>query len=68
MSRSPNDLTTLSLFTGADGLDLRLAAAGFEPVHFVKVDSESRETLKQNRPEWRCPTPATSTRRSPIKC
>jgi DNA (cytosine-5)-methyltransferase 1 len=52
MSRSPNDLSVLSLFTGAGGLDLGLEAAGFEPVLCVEVDSESRGTLKNNRPGW----------------
>lgn len=52
MSRSPPDLSVLSLFTGAGGLDLGLEAAGFEPVLCVEIDSESRETLKRNRPVW----------------
>ncbi len=57
MSRSPNDLSVLSLFTGAGGLDLGLEAAGFEPVLCVEVDSEARETLKRNRPGWRLSDP-----------
>ncbi len=57
MSRSPNDLSVLSLFTGAGGLDLGLEAAGFEPVLCVEVDSESHETLKRNRPGWRLSDP-----------
>lgn len=57
MSRSPNDLSVLSLFTGAGGLDLGLEAAGFEPVLCVELDSESRETLKRNRPGWRLSDP-----------
>ncbi len=57
MSRSPNDLSVLSLFTGAGGLDLGLEAAGFEPVLCIEVDSESRETLKRNRPGWRLSDP-----------
>ena len=57
MSRSPNDLTVLSLFTGTGGLDLGLEAAGFHPVLCVEVDSDSRETLKLNRPGWRLSDP-----------
>jgi DNA (cytosine-5)-methyltransferase 1 len=57
VSRSPNDLSVLSLFTGAGGLDLGLEAAGFEPVLCVEIDSESRETLKRNRPGWRLSDP-----------
>lgn len=57
MSRSPNDLSVLSLFTGAGGLDLGLEAAGFEPVLCVEIDSDSRETIKRNRPGWRLSEP-----------
>lgn len=57
MSRSANDLTVLSLFTGAGGLDLGLEAAGFRPVLCVEIDSESRETLRRNRPRWRLSDP-----------
>src|SRR5262245_27823257 len=57
MSPSANDLSVLSLFTGAGGLDLGLEAAGFEPLLCVEVDTESRETLKRNRPWWRLSDP-----------
>lgn len=57
MSRSANDLSVLSLFTGAGGLDLGLEAAGFEPVLCVEIDGESRETLRRNRPGWRLSNP-----------
>jgi DNA (cytosine-5)-methyltransferase 1 len=57
MNRSPSDLSVLSLFTGAGGLDLGLEAAGFEPVLCVENDSASRETLKINRPSWRLSDP-----------
>lgn len=57
MTRSSADLSVLSLFTGAGGLDLGLEAAGFEPVLCVEIDSESRETLKRNRPGWRLSDP-----------
>lgn len=57
MSRSPNHLRMLSLFTGAGGLDLGLETAGFEPVLCVEVDGDSRETLQLNRPAWRLSDP-----------
>jgi DNA (cytosine-5)-methyltransferase 1 len=57
MSRSANDLSTLSLFTGAGGLDLGLEQAGFQSVLCVEMDEDSRETLRQNRPEWRLSDP-----------
>lgn len=57
MSRGRNDLTVLSLFTGAGGLDLGLEAAGFEPVLCVEIDEDSRATLKKNRPGWRLAEP-----------
>jgi DNA (cytosine-5)-methyltransferase 1 len=52
VSRSQNDVTVLSLFTGAGGLDLGLEAAGFNSVLCVELDEDARETLKRNRPEW----------------
>ena len=41
-----------SLFTGAGGLDVGLELAGFEPILCVEMDSDSRETIKINRPNW----------------
>jgi len=57
MSGTSNDVTVLSLFTGAGGLDLGLEAAGLQPVLCVECDIDSRETLKKNRPGWRLSEP-----------
>jgi DNA (cytosine-5)-methyltransferase 1 len=45
-------LGTISLFTGAGGLDLGLEAAGFDISVCVESDKDSRETLAANRPQW----------------
>jgi len=57
MKSGSNKNTLLSLFTGAGGFDLGLEAAGFEPVLCVEIDSESRETLRLNRPHWHLSSP-----------
>ena len=57
MSRAVKDLSVLSLFTGAGGLDLGLEAAGFEVALCVEVDEDSRATLTKNRPGWRLAKP-----------
>jgi DNA (cytosine-5)-methyltransferase 1 len=57
VSRSASDLSTLSLFTGAGGLDLGLEAAGFHSLLCVEIDEDSRDTLSHNRPEWRLSNP-----------
>ena len=49
--------SVLSLFTGAGGLDLGLAEAGFK-IHFcVEADENARKTLETNRPAWRLSDP-----------
>ncbi len=53
MSRKgQNNLTVLSLFTGAGGFDLGLEAAGFQIVGAVEADNDCRRTLTLNRPAW----------------
>lgn len=44
-------LRTISLFTGAGGLDLGIEAAGFETAVAVELDEEAVETLAHNR-DW----------------
>jgi len=44
--------TSLSLFSGAGGLDLGLEAAGFAIAGCVEIDSDCRATLQRNRPRW----------------
>lgn len=45
-------LKTISLYTGAGGLDLGLEAAGFETTVAVEIDKWACETLRANRPQW----------------
>jgi DNA (cytosine-5)-methyltransferase 1 len=50
MSRKNRRLRTISLYTGAGGLDLGFEAAGFETCVAVELDDECVATLKANRP------------------
>ncbi len=45
-------LKTVSLFTGAGGLDLGLEAAGFETSVAIESNRWACETLRLNRPDW----------------
>jgi DNA (cytosine-5)-methyltransferase 1 len=47
-----SELTAVSMFSGAGGLDLGFEAAGFETVAAVDLDENSVETLRLNRPSW----------------
>ncbi|MBU2975568.1 DNA cytosine methyltransferase [Zobellia sp. B3R18] len=42
----------VSLFSGAGGLDIGLEGAGFRTTVCVEFDTDCRETLRHNRPEW----------------
>lgn len=45
-------LKTISLYTGAGGLDLGLEAAGFETTIAIEADKWACQTLLHNRPNW----------------
>lgn len=45
-------MKSISLYTGAGGLDIGLEAAGFEPSICVELEEDARTTLKFNRPHW----------------
>lgn len=50
-------LTVLSLYTGAGGLDLGLEEAGFKVALCIESDEDCRTTLRKNRPGWRLANP-----------
>ncbi len=43
---------TISLFSGAGGMDIGLESAGYDTVLCVEIDPDCRETLRTNRPNW----------------
>ncbi len=43
----------VSLFSGAGGLDIGLEEAGFHTAVCVEYDTDCRETLRFNRPDWK---------------
>lgn len=51
LSDSP-EMTAISLFSGAGGLDIGLEQAGFKTLACVDSEADCRETLRHNRPEW----------------
>lgn len=50
-------LTSLSLYSGAGGLDVGLEAAGFSNSLCVEIDACCKETLARNRPLWKQASP-----------
>lgn len=50
--RARKELSTLSLFSGAGGLDVGLNQAGFHISLCVEVDALARKTLHKNHPHW----------------
>ncbi|NMH26571.1 DNA cytosine methyltransferase [Flavobacterium silvaticum] len=52
-SGSDSELPVVSLFTGAGGLDIGLENCGFETAVCIEYDTDCRETLRYNRPNWK---------------
>jgi DNA (cytosine-5)-methyltransferase 1 len=53
LGKNEQQLSVISLFSGAGGLDLGLENAGFNTVLCIENDIHCRETLKFNRPNWK---------------
>lgn len=51
MSRA-RKLKTVSLFSGAGGLDLGFEAVGFKHIACIEKDDDARQSLLKNRPNW----------------
>lgn len=56
---------TISLFSGAGGLDVGLEAAGFSVAVCVEIDGDARKTLETNHPQWKLADPADIHRADP---
>ena len=57
--------SSLSLFTGAGGLDIGLETAGFEVVLCVEDDNDCRKTIRHNWPSWKLSEPVMCTNLRP---
>src|SRR5690606_17229724 len=51
LNEVPRELTTLSLYTGAGGMDHGFEAAGFKTVVGVEMDPDAAATARANR-DW----------------
>lgn len=47
-----SQLKTVSVYTGAGGLDIGFEAAGFQIIVAIEMDPDARATIEFNRPEW----------------
>ncbi|MBI1332474.1 MAG: DNA (cytosine-5-)-methyltransferase [Armatimonadetes bacterium] len=53
----PNSKPSLSLFTGAGGLDLGLESAGFAVSLCIELDTDARATISKNISDWKLSEP-----------
>lgn len=51
--KNGKQLPVVSLFSGAGGLDIGLEESGFQTAVCVEYDTDCRETLRYNRPDWK---------------
>jgi DNA (cytosine-5)-methyltransferase 1 len=64
---SKTNLSSISLFTGAGGLDLGLEAAGFNVRLCVEIDADAKRTLSINKPNWKIAEPSDIHQLRPIE-